>query len=357
MNETLPQHDHVAWIDTAKLVGIYLVILGHLPLADANGEQSFLIRLIYSFHMPLFFFLSGLVEQPRPPKETLALSAKNLLVPYTCFYIVTYPWWLVVSFPRHPELFRRSVTDGFIRPMLGLLNACGFDTAYTTMTNVPLWFLIALFWCRLFSAVGNARLRLVKPVIAIVGVAISMMLWRADRFLPCSFGAAGMAFPFYYAGTLLHKQTDSRSPLRLPLRLTLAAISFAVLVAATYHNGRVDMNGIGYGRHPMLFWLAATAGIVLVSTLCQLLPPLPPLGALLAQNTVTIVAFHSICNSLVMKVYAICVLHTSRLGEDGMTAAAGAGIALLSLLMCVVPCCIIRRYAPWMLGKPRKTRR
>lgn len=56
MNETLPQHDRVAWIDAAKLVGIYLVILGHLPLADANGEQSLLIRLIYSFHMPLFFF-------------------------------------------------------------------------------------------------------------------------------------------------------------------------------------------------------------------------------------------------------------------------------------------------------------
>ena len=47
-------------IDVAKGIGILLVMLGHiLP------NNSFLRMIIYSFHMPLFFILSGLVIKNR----------------------------------------------------------------------------------------------------------------------------------------------------------------------------------------------------------------------------------------------------------------------------------------------------
>jgi fucose 4-O-acetylase-like acetyltransferase len=41
------------WIDIAKGIGIFLVIVGH------SHCPPFLQTIIYSFHMPLFFFLSG----------------------------------------------------------------------------------------------------------------------------------------------------------------------------------------------------------------------------------------------------------------------------------------------------------
>lgn len=44
----------VEWIDTAKGIGLILVILGHLKI-------DYLSAWIYTFHMPLFFFLSGVV--------------------------------------------------------------------------------------------------------------------------------------------------------------------------------------------------------------------------------------------------------------------------------------------------------
>lgn len=43
------------FIDIAKGIGIILVVLGHL---DTNGQIS--REVIYSFHMPLFFLLSGI---------------------------------------------------------------------------------------------------------------------------------------------------------------------------------------------------------------------------------------------------------------------------------------------------------
>ena len=48
-------------IDTARGVGIILVVLGHAirPGMVAEPWCDFLFGLIYSFHMPLFFVLSG----------------------------------------------------------------------------------------------------------------------------------------------------------------------------------------------------------------------------------------------------------------------------------------------------------
>lgn len=68
--------------DVAKGIGILLVILGHtLPL------DSSLRLFIYAFHMPLFFFLSGLVMKE---SQTICLD-KSLLtnyIFYSCLYIV-----------------------------------------------------------------------------------------------------------------------------------------------------------------------------------------------------------------------------------------------------------------------------
>lgn len=43
----------ILWIDYAKSICIYLVLLGH-----AHASQP-VTDFIYTFHMPLFFFLSG----------------------------------------------------------------------------------------------------------------------------------------------------------------------------------------------------------------------------------------------------------------------------------------------------------
>lgn len=56
------------WVDYGKAIGIVLVVYGHvvrgLLAAGIIEDHIFLHKLvdsvIYSFHMPLFFFLSGL---------------------------------------------------------------------------------------------------------------------------------------------------------------------------------------------------------------------------------------------------------------------------------------------------------
>ena len=47
--------NRISYIDIAKGIGIFLVIWGHIILSGPA------YNIIYAFHMPLFFFLSGFV--------------------------------------------------------------------------------------------------------------------------------------------------------------------------------------------------------------------------------------------------------------------------------------------------------
>lgn len=69
----------LAHIDFLKGIGIILVLLGHFPI---NGIMH---MLIYSFHMPLFFFCSGLCFKPRPIVQGFKKDVKSILIPYVFF--------------------------------------------------------------------------------------------------------------------------------------------------------------------------------------------------------------------------------------------------------------------------------
>jgi fucose 4-O-acetylase-like acetyltransferase len=52
------------YIDRLKGFAIYLVVLGHIyQNMVVQGTETILFSLIYAFHMPLFFFLSGYISE------------------------------------------------------------------------------------------------------------------------------------------------------------------------------------------------------------------------------------------------------------------------------------------------------
>lgn len=74
-------NSRIQWIDMAKGYGIVLVLLGHLHVNE-------MMVWIYSFHMPLFFFLSGYLFSVKSSfREFAAGKVRKLLVPYLALYI------------------------------------------------------------------------------------------------------------------------------------------------------------------------------------------------------------------------------------------------------------------------------
>lgn len=60
--------------DIIKGIGIILMIIGHLTQYATN--------IIFSFHMPLFFILSGYFYKQTDIKSGLINDAKRLIIPY-----------------------------------------------------------------------------------------------------------------------------------------------------------------------------------------------------------------------------------------------------------------------------------
>lgn len=127
------------WVDIAKGIGIILVFLGHFNIPDTLRAE------IYTFHMPLFFFLSGVVfNGDKPINRFLGDEAKRMIVPYYCwafFYFVLFK--LLVQIARG-----QSVNIG--------------KDVYTYLTmgrKDTIWFLSALLFVQVMAYIF---LRLVK---------------------------------------------------------------------------------------------------------------------------------------------------------------------------------------------------
>lgn len=84
------------WLDAAKGLGILLVVLGHSfrhDMFDRSDLCAYIAYLIYSFHMPLYFVISGCTfgisyrAHLASPLRFLKRRTQSLLVPmisYTC---------------------------------------------------------------------------------------------------------------------------------------------------------------------------------------------------------------------------------------------------------------------------------
>lgn len=83
------QSERIRWIDIAKGIGILLVICGH----STNGGA--VMGVIYSFHMPLFFILSGMIVQSIKKMDILrkrtVKDVKRLLLPWMGLTILLLP--------------------------------------------------------------------------------------------------------------------------------------------------------------------------------------------------------------------------------------------------------------------------
>ncbi|GAB4505544.1 MAG: acyltransferase family protein [Anaerolineales bacterium] len=127
--------ERIGYIDVAKGIGILLVAMGHTGLSLV---APYLHKLIYSFHMPLFFFLSGYFFNPNPPFLTLLKRRFNsVLKPY--FFTIFLIYLTSVSFSNM----------GFVTALGRIVKAMYGTGRYIDW--VQLWFLPSLFVTSLFA--------------------------------------------------------------------------------------------------------------------------------------------------------------------------------------------------------------
>jgi fucose 4-O-acetylase-like acetyltransferase len=139
-------NDRSDWVDYAKGLGIILVVYGHVARGVFNAgipmpeSVYFLIdSIIYSFHMPLFFFLSGLFFF-----QSLNRKGSKVLI-FSKVDTILYPYLLWSLLQGSIEVFLSNFTNGSKswHEVLQLL----------WEPQAQFWFLYALFFVFIISTI------------------------------------------------------------------------------------------------------------------------------------------------------------------------------------------------------------
>ena len=142
--------NRIVYIDYAKCVAILLVVSGHIiQCFSVCGKDDPLFKFIYSFHMPLFFFLSGYVAQITRERSLLRgvipfllRKIETLFVPFLVWSLVIHNYIDILPPPKH-----LTIIELFLRPDRGmwfLLSLFLIQVACTPLLRWPKWFVIGL---------------------------------------------------------------------------------------------------------------------------------------------------------------------------------------------------------------------
>jgi fucose 4-O-acetylase-like acetyltransferase len=314
------------WVDYAKAVGIILVVYGHVARGvvnagvEANESLHLLIdSVIYSFHMPLFFFLSGLFFY-----QSLARRGSVNFV-FSKIDTIVYPYIVWSILQGLIEVYLSKYTNGNVT----------FQEVFALLWSprAHFWFLYALFFvflvCTVIYSIPSSR-KLSLPVFA-----VAVALYLFPGILPDHVAVNYLIqYLVFFCFGIVVTQYSLTQYLSKPFVL---AVSAAVFVAAQWYFHQYL--GLNYANKGTL-----ALGVALISIVFMV-----SLSCLLARSSSRVLQFLGASS---MAIYLIHVL-------------AGSGVRVVlqkflhvdSLLVHLVAGCAFAILCPilavWVIDKLR----
>lgn len=275
------------FIDNLKVVLIFLVVFGHLieRYIDDNNTLMGIYMFIYTFHMPLFIFISGLLSKNLNKSKKIFI--KNLLIPYIVLNVI----WYSLTF------------------------------LYAGKTNIPilypgwtLWFLLSLFFWRI-SLKYLVKVKYIIPISFVLGLLVGLVPNGAIL----SFSRTIVYLPYFLLGYFSNLDTIKKHIDKVNINVGGSIIGmFIFFIVAFYiaENRVIDYRFL-YGSYSYLeLNIGITQGLIyrlilyissiLLSLLvCCIIPRKKTLYSSMGKSTMYIYTFHIY---LVIVIYSIIPL-------------------------------------------------
>jgi len=291
--------NRINFIDNSRAIGISLVVIGHLP-----GSPEALKTLIYGFHMPLFFLISGYLLSFRRLQQGwqvhLQEQYRKLVVPYLLFFLLSWLWWYMSLSVRHMPPNPEEIT----RSIMGLLTGRSIEL----QVNVVLWFFPCLLCC---STLYFAARRLLSSgytlLLALLSALLLIEFSMRETPLFLNLDTALVAVFFYAFGQWLLQNQDRKKGLNYWLHPRWLLLWLPLYIVLSLFNGRCDMQSQEWGRYPALYLPVAIIGCIACLGLARAIP-LTSIAKWLSKNTMFVFPLHPLFFSLFTG-FAILIFH------------------------------------------------
>jgi acyltransferase len=334
--------NRIEWIDAAKGLGIFLVVLGH-----ALPSRTALTTLIFAFHMPLFFFLSGVTAKAATLRSALpsVWGLRNIVIPYLFFSIIAIVYLLLTS----GNIASYSAWISELRRMAYGVAGPQYMMAYDT----PLWFFTCLVMIRLCFISITAAL----PSISLQVACAFMLAVFAHEFVFARLNSIAWNLDVAFVGLLFfvagHRSRDAISYILDSTNikiLSYTAIASILLAISVAINGRVDMNYRVFGS-PIWFYVSAFSGIVVTIEIASRFKYVSLLR-LLGRASIVIFPLHLLFNNPPYFVRQKIAAHVSLITHSDIIAA--VIVSFFEIAACLPVYFAINRWAPFLIGQSRK---
>lgn len=246
----------INWIDWSKSLCMFLVVLGHCHIQES---QQVVTQVIYSFHIPLFFFLSGLLCPKSMSLSSLKKDLRFLILPYFIYGILTI---LVHSCISRNFTFYWYLQE-FQRLCLGYSASVG-----------AIWFLPALFICKqlfFFCKWMMLKSKFLGCILAISTIIPTYFITHNGLNLPLFADSSLFGLPFLLLGSLCLPYMKRIKKVG-SIFLSLSTITlFAITIFLANINGSVILATCEYGNSFLVYYLCAITGIASIVGVCLLL--------------------------------------------------------------------------------------
>lgn len=332
----------IEWIDQARGWGMLLVMLGHAPCSDTVH------KLIYSFHIPFFFALSGWLHNParhRRFPDLLKARWRTLILPYFLYSLVGYAG-LAAQWATGRRPWGLSPLDPIPGTILGVRNS--------TPYNGTLWFVACLvvteFMFHWLHRLSGRRALLAfalafVPLVQIIGFPVGLPVPY-----PWSLDAAFVAIAFFAFGHLVRSVWDEPWLRTWSMRIVVPVAAF--WLCAAFWGGRMDMYTDLF-ETPVLSVAGALAGILVVFLL---LPKVPALGwvGFVGRHSLVFLALHEWFAFFFARALHARFAHVAFLSTQGGLLLVGAAYVVLALAILWPACLAFDRWIPVLVGGGRK---
>ena len=240
------------WIDLSKGIGIILMVLGHMP-----SMPRVIHDWIFTYHMPLFFFLSGYLFRKKNPKKCLKESAQSYLLPSVVYSAL----FIAIDYILFVDIHNIEISIGRFLSGQG-----SFDV---------LWFFVSMFWVKnvynfiIEKASDEKKANLIMIIICIIAYCFTLFkIGITFKFM------TSIVSVLFFASGYEYRQRDGGefNKKKLGEKATGAFVINILCLATIYWVGWnvLDINSQQYGNL-IITYVAAISGVLFIVYISRIL--------------------------------------------------------------------------------------
>lgn len=310
------------YIDYAKGIGILLVALGHI-----YDYKIFAKIWIFSFHMPLFFIISGYLLEynktyNRDFQDVFVSRLKSLIIPFYVYSVI--------------NTFVLLCLNNFSKEIL-IENAIRIATL---QGKGGIWFLPCLFFAELIYVLLRKNIKNKSIENLIIGILFTISLFaNAENLLLVVIARIFIALGFLCIGNVIVSNINNHN-----INWIFIIFLFIVTIIGSKFNGVIDLFSLTLGRYKILYVILSILGTVLIISICKKIDNknLSKLKYFGANSLIIMITHKSIINIIT---YFIGIYTDYIFGT----------IMFIVVVLIEIPIInIINKYLPFTIGKFKK---